>query len=65
MVLSIGVNIMIHTFCEPTWTIGTLPDKSHKTIQRMVGLAKVWEYQKNITTFILTFFLSQGTDCKT
>lgn len=43
-----------------TWPIGALPDQSHPLIIRMSGMYKLWGYTMSITTFVLTFFLSQA-----
>mmetsp|Transcript_37076 Transcript_37076/g.41756 ORF Transcript_37076/g.41756 Transcript_37076/m.41756 type:complete len:516 (-) Transcript_37076:320-1867(-) len=42
------------------WPIGAIPDKTHPFIIRTQGLYKLWVYTMSITTFVLTFFLSQA-----
>eukprot|EP00986_Skeletonema_menzelii_P009237 scaffold4151_cov137-Skeletonema_menzelii.AAC.9 len=47
-------------FCRPTWAPGQIPDPTFPVISRLIPLAKLWHYLMTITTFILTFFLSQA-----
>ncbi len=50
----------IRLSCRPTWAPGQIPDPHFPVISRLVPLAKLWHYLMSITTFILTFFLSQA-----
>ncbi|CAJ1962687.1 unnamed protein product [Cylindrotheca closterium] len=58
--VSVGVSTLIRNYSQPTWAIGMLPDSQNHIISRLVGLKMVWKYLMTITTFILTFFLSQA-----
>jgi predicted membrane chloride channel (bestrophin family) len=60
MLLSVAFISLIRGNVKPTWSVGMLPDANNPVIARMLGLGKVWHYLMNITTFILTFFLSQA-----
>ena len=42
------------------WPILQSPDQSHPVISKMLAFSKHWHYLQAITTFILTFFLSQS-----
>ena len=46
--------------CKPTWAPGQIPDPKSPIISKLVPMAKLWHYLMSITTFILTFFLSQA-----
>ena len=50
----------VRFFCHPTWHLGQIPDPTFPLISRLVPLANLWNYLMTITTFILTFFLSQA-----
>jgi len=50
----------IRFFCRPSWAPGQIPDPNFPIVSRLVPLAKLWHYLMSITTFILTFFLSQA-----
>ncbi|KAL3939592.1 MAG: hypothetical protein SGBAC_005705 [Bacillariaceae sp.] len=58
--VSLGFSALIRNYSHPTWDIGMLPDSQNRSISRLVGLNIVWTYLMTITTFILTFFLSQA-----
>mmetsp|Transcript_28810 Transcript_28810/g.84999 ORF Transcript_28810/g.84999 Transcript_28810/m.84999 type:complete len:577 (-) Transcript_28810:537-2267(-) len=61
MLLSVATIATIHSIVDRTWISGTAPDVSaHPLIARFDTFNKVWQYLMNITTFILTFFLSQA-----
>jgi hypothetical protein len=60
MFVSVCFVAAIRFFCQPTWAPGQMPDPSFPAISRLGGLAKLWHYLLSITTFILTFFLSQA-----
>lgn len=45
---------------NPTWAVGMTPDANHPVVAKLLGLGKAWHYLMSITTFILTFFLSQA-----
>ncbi|KAK1743540.1 bestrophin family protein [Skeletonema marinoi] len=50
----------IRFFCRPSWAPGQIPDPNFPIVSRLIPLAKLWHYLMSITTFILTFFLSQA-----
>ncbi|CAJ1948501.1 unnamed protein product [Cylindrotheca closterium] len=60
VLVSLGVSKVIHNYSHPNWAIGMLPDSQNHIISRLIGLRVVWTYLMTITTFILTFFLSQA-----
>lgn len=60
MMVSLAFSALIRKSCHPTWDLGMLPDKENRIIARLVGLQLVWKYLMTVTTFILTFFLSQA-----
>lgn len=60
MLLSTCFVAAIRFSCRPTWAPGQIPDPHFPVISRLVPLAKLWHYLMSITTFILTFFLSQA-----
>ncbi|CAJ1930955.1 unnamed protein product [Cylindrotheca closterium] len=60
MILSASVIALVRHHFKPTWAIGMIPDSNLPIIQKFLGLSKLWHYLMNITTFILTFFLSQA-----
>lgn len=51
---------VIRLSCGPTWALGQIPDPKSPAISRLVPLAQLWNYLMTLTTFILTFFLSQA-----
>lgn len=60
MMISICFIATLRHFCKPTWAVGQIPDASFPIVSRLSALAKLWHYLMSITTFILTFFLSQA-----
>jgi hypothetical protein len=60
MMISICFIATLRHFCKPTWAVGQIPDASSPIVSRLSALAKLWHYLMSITTFILTFFLSQA-----
>jgi hypothetical protein len=60
MMLSVGIIAAVRHFFQPTWAVGMIPDSNFPLMKRLVGLSKLWHYLMSITTFILTFFLSQA-----
>ena len=45
----------------PTWAVTSTPDvSSHPFLGKLNLFSKVWKYVMSLTTFILTFFLSQA-----
>jgi hypothetical protein len=60
MMISLAFSALIRKSCHPTWDLGMLPDSENHMISRLVGLQLVWRYLMTLTTFILTFFLSQA-----
>lgn len=60
MLLSVGIISAVRHYFQPTWAIGMIPDPTCPFVQRTVGLSKLWHYLMTLTTFILTFFLSQA-----
>lgn len=58
--VSLIFSALIRKRAHPTWESGTVPDPKNEIIARLVGLKMVWTYLMSITTFILTFFLSQA-----
>ena len=43
-----------------SWDMASVPNASDQFIKRLSAIGKVWEYQLQISTFILTFFLSHA-----
>ncbi|KAL9188941.1 hypothetical protein ACHAXT_011431, partial [Thalassiosira profunda] len=60
MALTAIISIVIGRRADCTWDIAMAPDQSHPIISRMAAFGKHWHYLQSITTFILTFFLSQS-----
>ncbi|KAL7450137.1 hypothetical protein ACHAWC_002108, partial [Mediolabrus comicus] len=60
MMISICFIATLRHFCKPTWAVGQIPDATFPIVSRLSALAKLWHYLMSITTFILTFFLSQA-----
>jgi hypothetical protein len=60
MLVSVCFITAVRLCCKPTWAPGQIPNSSFPVISRLGGLAKLWHYLMSITTFILTFFLSQA-----
>jgi Bestrophin, RFP-TM, chloride channel/Cyclic nucleotide-binding domain len=60
MLLSATFIAFIRRWVNATWVLGMIPDPANPFIARLLGLSKMWHYLMNITTFILTFFLSQA-----
>jgi hypothetical protein len=60
MVLSFVVVTIARHWVKPTWGFGMLPDLKNTVISRVIGLSKAWHYVMTLTTFTLTFFLSQA-----
>lgn len=65
--LNMLVAMMFFTYMHQTafkqstlWSINAIPDPKHPAIERLLGLDKLWKIQTTVTTFILTFFLSQA-----
>merc|ERR1712194_57538 len=58
--------LSLRAFCDNvihqpfTWAIGSLPDKSHYIVSRMLGLSKIWNTILGLVTFVLAFFLGQS-----
>ena len=60
MLISVCFIAAFRFFHQPTWAVGQIPDPNFPVISRLVPLAKLWHYLMSITTFTLTFFLSQA-----
>ncbi|KAL3910804.1 MAG: hypothetical protein SGARI_001947 [Bacillariaceae sp.] len=60
MLLGVTFIFLMRQKVNADWAIGMVPSPSNPMIQRLAGLSKMWHYLMNITTFILTFFLSQA-----
>lgn len=60
MILSFLVVTFSTYIAKPEWKIGMLPDRANVLISRMLGLDEAWKYVMNLTTFTLTFFLTQA-----
>ena len=46
---------------EPVWSLDfTAPDKTLPFVQRLSLVHEIWDIQKALTTFILTFFVNQS-----
>lgn len=60
VIVSLGFSALIRKRSQPSWRFGMLPDPENQIISRLVGLKLVWNYLMTITTFVLTFFLSQA-----
>eukprot|EP00536_Pseudo-nitzschia_multiseries_P005728 jgi/Psemu1/191283/e_gw1.112.6.1 len=52
-----SVNVMHQPI---TWELWMIPSESHPLIARMYGLNRFWTTTMGLTTFILTFFLSEA-----
>lgn len=62
MAITALISILIRRRADCTWSQLTAPDQSAVIISRMATFGKGWHYMMSITTFILTFFLSQSYD---
>mmetsp|Transcript_3862 Transcript_3862/g.8480 ORF Transcript_3862/g.8480 Transcript_3862/m.8480 type:complete len:576 (+) Transcript_3862:95-1822(+) len=60
MLVTTGFVLAVHSKTKSTLTFGMLPNKSDPFISRILGLGMAWKYTMSITTFILSFFLSQA-----
>ena len=50
----------VRSLCHPTWALGQIPDPNFPFVSKLAPLANLWQYLMTISTFILTFFLSQA-----
>ena len=60
MIITASIGILVRRSSTVKWPIGSVPDQSNLIISRMIAFSKHWHYLQGITTFILTFFLSQA-----
>lgn len=60
ILVSLIFSALVRKYSHPTWEFGMVPDPNNKIISRLLGLKVVWTYLMSITTFILTFYLSQA-----
>lgn len=60
MIITASIGIFVRRSSSVKWPIGSVPDQSNLIISRMIAFSKHWHYLQGITTFILTFFLSQA-----
>jgi hypothetical protein len=60
MLMSFFFILFIRTKVAHTWPLGTAPDHNITAIARLEVFGKLWRYLMTLTTFILTFFLSQA-----
>ena len=60
MWLSSLLVVVVHTFGQPTWSLGLAPDEKHPWVEHLSMVQKLWVYQMTLTTFILTFFVNQA-----
>lgn len=60
MLVSLGVICGTRLLTGSPWNWGLRPDAAHPIIQIMETIRKLWSYQASLTTFILTFFVSQA-----
>lgn len=59
-VAGILLTIVLRTFGNPTWPLGTLPDPKHPIISHMLPLATLWDKHVALSTFVVTFFVGQA-----
>mmetsp|Transcript_12922 Transcript_12922/g.27370 ORF Transcript_12922/g.27370 Transcript_12922/m.27370 type:complete len:629 (+) Transcript_12922:32-1918(+) len=60
MLITATISFFIGRRADCTWAVAMAPDKSNPIISRMTAFGQSWHYMMNLTTFILTFFLSQS-----
>ena len=61
MALSLALVMYVRFYISPTWAITSTPDiTTNPFLGRLSMFSKVWKYVMSLTTFILTFFLSQA-----
>ena len=60
MIITASIGILVRRSSTVKWPIGSVPDQSNLIISKMIAFSKHWHYLQGITTFILTFFLSQA-----
>eukprot|EP00580_Thalassiosira_gravida_P018052 CAMPEP_0201675952 /NCGR_PEP_ID=MMETSP0494-20130426/40732_1 /ASSEMBLY_ACC=CAM_ASM_000839 /TAXON_ID=420259 /ORGANISM="Thalassiosira gravida, Strain GMp14c1" /LENGTH=480 /DNA_ID=CAMNT_0048158549 /DNA_START=42 /DNA_END=1484 /DNA_ORIENTATION=- len=60
MVITAAISLAIRRRVDCNWGLCMAPDPSHVVINRMATFGKGWHYTMGLTTFILTFFLSQS-----
>lgn len=60
--ITLGLTFFVRALCmmEVTWKLGMLPDTTNSFILHLLGVNRLWFYLMSLTTFILTFFLSQA-----
>ncbi|CAB9503360.1 protein kinase type II-alpha regulatory subunit [Seminavis robusta] len=51
---------LIGKFFDNLQTHVIVPDKNLPFVQRLALIKEIWSYQRNLTTFVLTFFLNQA-----
>lgn len=61
LVCAVFVIYARHVTGEPLWSLNVgAPDRSLHFVQHLSLVREIWDIQKNLTTFILTFFVNQG-----
>jgi len=60
MAVTAAIGLAIGRRADCTWAVAMAPDQSHPVISRLLAFSKNWHYMQGLTTFILTFFLSQS-----
>eukprot|EP00747_Dinoflagellata_sp_TGD_P179866 gnl/TRDRNA2_/TRDRNA2_31394_c0_seq1.p1 gnl/TRDRNA2_/TRDRNA2_31394_c0~~gnl/TRDRNA2_/TRDRNA2_31394_c0_seq1.p1 ORF type:complete len:545 (+),score=75.84 gnl/TRDRNA2_/TRDRNA2_31394_c0_seq1:73-1707(+) len=62
MLVGVVLTVFTRMFQKPTWALGTLPDPSHPFIALLLPYASLYQEQKLLATFVVTFFVSQSLD---
>lgn len=63
MLVSFALDFVARNYHLPlplSWDIVAIPGETTPFIKRLAAITNVWEYQLTLSTFILTFFLSQA-----
>ena len=60
MAITAAISFFIGRRADCTWAVAMTPDQKHPVISRMAAFGQNWHYMQGLTTFILTFFLSQS-----
>eukprot|EP00980_Cylindrotheca_fusiformis_P005939 scaffold1259_cov102-Cylindrotheca_fusiformis.AAC.3 len=61
MIITMAVVLVAKIWAKPQWQLGMLPDSTNNiVIAKLLGLIAAWKYVQTITTFTLSFFLTQA-----
>ena len=60
MAITAAISFFIGRRSDCTWAVAMAPGQTHPVISRLAAFGKNWHYMQGLTTFILTFFLSQS-----